>query len=432
MVYWYAMKNTFFLVLFSIVFFPSVKAQEPVTGDCAPKGKTEIVFDNANSEIPYRIPAIAKNQEGDLIAVADYRYSGVDIGVADEGRIDLVYRIRDGKTDDWGDILTLASTRGSGKDFVAFSDPCIVADSESDNILVTSCSGNISFQKGTPENHLGWTRFLSEDGGKTWTEYEDMSRQVFNQLSNLEDAPQSFFIASGKIAQSQKIKTGNFYRLYCAATVKLASGNYVNYVFYSDDFGKNWQLLGDVNKCAIKNNADEAKIVELPDGSILVSSRVSGGRTFNIFTYTDTNKGKGQWGDEFVSNSETSGLKASKNACNGEILCIPVTKNDGTETFLLLQSVPADENGKRAKVGINYKELENQEDYSSPKKIGMDWDGFFLVTPKSSAYSTMCLDKDNNIAFFFEQELFNGGFDMIYTSLSLEQISKGKYSYRKK
>lgn len=426
------MKNTLFLLLFSIVFFPSVKAQEPVRGDCAPKGKQEIIFDNANSKIPYRIPAIAKNNEGDLIAVVDYRYSGVDIGVVDNGKIDLLYRIKDGKTGKWGEIHTLASARGDGgEDFTAFSDPCIVADRESDKILVTSCSGNISFQKGTPDNHLGWSVFLSEDGGKTWTEYDEISQQVFNQLSPTDsEVPHSFFIASGKIEQSKKIKNGDFYRLYCAATVKKESRNYENFVFYSDDFGKNWKLLGDSKKGAIANKADEAKIVELPDGNVLVSSRISGGRTFNIFKYSDPEIGSGEWGEEFVSEAENSGLIASKNACNGEILCLPVKSADGRETFLLLQSVPLDEDGKRAKVGINYKELASDDSYSSPQKIGTNWDGVFMVTPKSSAYSTMCLDKDDNIAFLYEEDLYNGGFDIIFTTLPLETVTDGKYFNR--
>ena len=39
--------------------------------------------------IPYRIPAIATCSNGDLIAAADYRYCGSDIGY---GAVDVVYR----------------------------------------------------------------------------------------------------------------------------------------------------------------------------------------------------------------------------------------------------------------------------------------------------------------------------------------------------
>ena len=50
--------------------------------------------------VPYRIPAIATAHNGDIIAVADYRHSGADIGMVNNGRIDLRARISkdNGKT----------------------------------------------------------------------------------------------------------------------------------------------------------------------------------------------------------------------------------------------------------------------------------------------------------------------------------------------
>ena len=403
---------------------------------CVKSEKTDsfIVFDNANSEVPYRIPAIAKNKKGDLIAVADYRYSKADIGIGKNGKLDLRYRIKDADTGEWGEIMTLAAAFGEGEENVAFGDPCIVADQESNLVLVTSCSGNVSFQKGTHDNHQGWARFYSEDGGKTWSEYEEIGDQVFDILDKRSDGPiNAFFIGSGKIEQSEKIKTGDYHRIYCAALVRVNDGcTAVNYVFYSDDFGKNWNLLGEVNDCPIPFGADEPKAEELPDGSVLVSSRISGGRYYNIFNYTDIEKGEGKWGTMAVSDSSVNGITASSNACNGETLCIPVVRNsDGASTYLLLQSVPMNAEGKRANVGINYKDLKSSEDFSSPANIAANWDGNYEVTPNSSAYSAMILDKDNDIAFFFEENGYNGGYDMVYRKLSIEDVTAGKYTYRK-
>ncbi|MBS7246157.1 MAG: exo-alpha-sialidase, partial [Bacteroidales bacterium] len=53
----------------------------------------EIFTTLSDMDVPYRIPAIAALQDGSLICVADYRWSGADIGLVKDGRIDLMMRI---------------------------------------------------------------------------------------------------------------------------------------------------------------------------------------------------------------------------------------------------------------------------------------------------------------------------------------------------
>ena len=98
-------------------------------------------------------------------------------------------------------------------------------------------------------------------------------------------------------------------------------------------------------------SGDEPKAEELPDGSILLSSRCTGGRNFNIFTFSDTRSGQGTWGQVAFSGSGNKGVTALSNACNGEVLLVPVTrKKDKKTMFLLLQSLPF--GSGRANVGI--------------------------------------------------------------------------------
>lgn len=393
--------------------------------------KTEIftVFDNASSSVPYRIPAIASTADGDLIAVADYRYSRADIGMATNGKLDLRFRMHDAQSGTWGDVQTLVAAKGNGSSNIAFGDPCIVADRESNRIMVTSCCGNVSFPSGTHDNHQGWARFYSEDGGKTWSDYTDISEQVFTQLDKRSDGLiRCFFIGSGKISQSKTVKIGEYYRLYCAALVKIYDGTNANYVFYSDDFGQNWNLLGDVDDCPIPYGADEPKADELPDGRILVSSRMSGGRYYNIFTFNDVSTGNGSWSTWVTSNASFNGITASTNSCNGEILIVPVKRvSDGASMHVLLQSVPFGPND-RSNVGINYKVLESSDDYKTPDKLARNWTGKFQVSDVTSAYSTMTLDKDGNIAFLYEENLYNSGYDIVYRKLTVEELTSSTYT----
>lgn len=390
------------------------------------------VFITNPGKIPYRIPAIAKAHNGDLIAVADYRHSGADIGMAPYGRIDLHARISKDNGATWGD--TFAIIEGQGKnspDFmnVGFGDPCIVADRESDRVLVLSCAGNVSFPSGTNSNHQNIARFYSDDNGATWTKPVDIAPQFYSQLDAGERGPvMAMFIGSGKITQSYTTKVGDYYRLYCAVLCKDNKANYTNYVFYSDDFGDNWSVLGGPDVPPVGSGGDEPKVEELPDGSILLSSRINGGRFYNIYTFTDSKKAEGSWGTCVTSNTNNNGVVAVGNSTNGEVMCLPVTrKEDGKDMFLLLQSVPF--GSGRANVGIYYKELESLADFVTPDSIAKDWDGRHQASMMGSAYSTMCWQADDKLGFLYEEETYGAGYTIVYKNYSIEQITDSAYTY---
>ena len=393
------------------------------------------------SDIPYRIPALAVTKDGTLIAVADYRHSGTDIGVTDKGRIDLHYRLSYDNGNTWTDVMPLIEGKGAqSPDFmnVGFGDPCIVADRESDRVLLLSCAGNVSFQNGTRQNHQNIARFYSEDGGKTWSAPEDIAESIYSQFDASKYGPvRSMFVASGRIMQSRITKVGNYYRLYCAVVVRDKSAKHMNYVLFSDDFGGTWKVLGDINTSAVYNTADEPKVEELANGTIIISSRYNGGRYYNFFTYTDINAGVGKWETATFSGAANNGVESKDNSTNGEIMIIPVTRTeDGKAMYLALQSVPL--GPQRKNVGIYYKELYDEfDDYISPIEFARDWDGVKQVTTLNSAYSTMAWQKDNRLGFLYEEEthgastLAYGGYTIVYECFDIEVLTDGKYSFRK-
>lgn len=151
------------------------------------------------------------------------------------------------------------------------------------------------------------------------------------------------------------------------------------------------------------------------------------------------------------STFEGSGHGAGGNSTNGEILIVPVQRNsDSKEMYLALQSLPT--GGGRSNVGIFYKELTDVTDINSVANFSTDWNGFFEVTTKSSAYSSMDLQADDRIGFIYEETLTgfgkvpnpvstnfpNGegqhnydGFDNIYVAYPLEYITGGAYSIKR-
>ena len=406
-----------------------------------PAAERHEVFQLLNpTDIPYRIPALAVTKDGTLIAVADYRHSGTDIGVTDKGRIDLHYALSYDNGNTWTDVMPLIEGKGDkSPDFmnVGFGDPCIVADRESNRVLLLSCAGNVSFQNGTRKNHQNIARFYSEDGGKTWSLPEDIAESIYSQFDETRYGPvRSMFVASGRIFQSPTVKVGNYYRLYCAVLIRDKYAKHMNYVLYSDDFGGEWKILGDANTPAVYDTADEPKVEELPDGSILISSRYNGGRYYNMFLFDDANTAQGQWLTKAFSGASNNGVVSADNSTNGEVMVLPVVRTaDNKAMHLLLQSLPL--GPQRKNVGIYYKELADQMDYLDPSFIAENWDGVLQVTTLNSAYSTMAWQRDNRLGFLYEEEthgtsnLAYGGYTIVYECFDIEDITEGKYKYRK-
>ncbi len=397
----------------------------------------EVFPTKSENDIPYRIPAIAALSDGTVICVADYRHSRNDIGIKKDGRVDLRMRISRDNGCSWGEIQTLIPGQGAdAEDFmnVAFGDPCIVADRRSGKVLVMSCAGNVSFPKGQRDHHQCIVRFYSDDGGRTWEGPVDIAESIYEQFDKTSPV-KSMFIASGKILQSRYVRKGQYDRLYCAVMVKAADNSLRNYVLYSDDFGQTWGILGGTGTAPIPQRADEAKVEELPGGSILISSRTEGGgRLFNIYRFDNRRKATGRWGEMIHSSGHNNGIVTRKNACNGGLLLIPaVRSSDGRKTDLLLQSAPLGPG--RTNVGIYYKALESRDDYMSPKSIAENWDGVFRVTDKPSAYSTMALQSDGTLGFLFEEQTHctdkGGGYTIVYDRLTVDEITGGAYTASK-
>ena len=88
------------------------------------------LFKTLPGKTPYRIPAIAVNRRGTLIAVSDYRPCGGDIGF---GKVDLRYRLSDNNGATWSRELVLAEGDGvNGSKTCGYGDAAIVSDRSSD------------------------------------------------------------------------------------------------------------------------------------------------------------------------------------------------------------------------------------------------------------------------------------------------------------
>ena len=373
----------------------------------------------------YRIPAIVQLDDGKLMAIADDRHnSDADIG-GNKG-IDIVGKLSadGGKT--WGEIFMIADGIASKTGFNnSHGDAAAVADRETGCLLIMCASGTQGFLNSTLQNPLRVGRYVSDDGGHTWSE-DDVTSDIYGIFSTCPEV-NSLFFSSGRICQSRSIKVGDYYRIYSAIDGPMGVGCTV---LYSDDFGRSWHALGGpAARPTIAPFGDEAKVEELPDGNVLLScrSKLTGtsGRLFNIYNYYTAS-----WGKMAVSNDPETGTYSEECSCNGELLIVPVRRtSDGRSMHLALQSVPR---GKgRQRVSIYYKELLDSSDYNEPSDFSWGWK-CYQVTGNYSAYSTMIATASGDIAFFHEDCNDNpstSAYDLLFQSLSIETITDGRYRW---
>lgn len=390
------------------------------------------LFSNRHT-YPYRIPAITTAPNGDIFAFSDYRPCRADIG---NGDVDIVCRISTDNGVTWGDEFVVADGNGSALNVMetGYGDAAVVADRESNKVLVMMVCGRTvctqgqwdTTKAGDPDaekvNRAARVYFTYNEGTKTWdkgeiVEVTDDIYQLFVDDEGNATVP-SYFIGSGRIFQSRVVKKDQYYRLYCSLWTN--SGG--NRVIYSDNFGETWNILGTIEDRPAPDG-NEPKCEELPDGSVVLSSRKGGGRYFNIFTFNNEEKTTGAWDQVVSSNNVENGLSFGGNATNGEIYMVEGVNSAGETKKIFLQSIPT--GSGRSDVAIYYKEIDENTTYT-PTTLAQGWTLGKQVSTKSSAYSTMTMQQNGKVGFLFEE--VPGEYCIVYIPYSISDVTAGTYT----
>lgn len=389
---------------------------------------------------PYRIPAITTALNGDVIAVADNRPCGSDIGY---GEVDIKVRISKDNGATWsteaflangdGDESRITDSDNTNNYAYAYGDAAIVADRESNKVVVFCVAGKTVCHNGNyiPDSDSSNPNRVAKVVGTynestsawEWTEPVEVTEAFYSPFVSETDGVKtatvkSLFIGSGRIMQSRVVKKGAYYRLYAALWTK----NEGNRVVYSDDFGDTWNVLGTITDRPA-SSGDEPKCEELPDGTVVLSSRKASGRFFNLFTFASTTGDdaytSGTWG------TVTTGINNSDSGTNGEIYLLKgvMDQKTGLKKDVMLQSVPL--GSGRNNVSIWYKEIDPNTTYT-PATFAADWTFGKQVSFRGSAYSTLTWQNDGRIGFLFEEE--PGGYCIIYCPITVAEATGGAYA----
>lgn len=329
------------------------------------------------SSLAWRIPAILQLSDGTLLAVNDKRNdSEEDL----PGRIDIVasYSTDNGMT--WSKPEYVVKNKGF---MGGYGDPSLAQLPDGTVICMMAGSENFSrSSKGNPQRCYFTT---SHDSGRTWSEITELTTTLWgdgNSLPRTADCCSNFFSSGNNLVLKNGEHKG---RMLAVGVLRRGEGfeNLHNHAVYTDDGGKTWHASEDA--CP---TGDEAKMVELNDGSILMSIRTYGDRLHTI------SKDGGQtwgpvagWEDMHVTN------------CNGDM----IRYNDS----IILHSIACSMKRENVSILLSFDE-------------GRTWSERKTILAGPGQYSSITVLKDGTIGAYLEKNTW--GTELWYLNFSLDWI----------
>ncbi len=326
----------------------------------------------------YRIPALATLPDGTIVAVADRRLdSNADL----PNRIDIVCRTSSDGGLTWGETSEVAVHDDGG----GYGDPALGVNRRGELVCVMT-HGN-GLWESEPGDHAYIYTSTSKDGGRTWSTPVNVTSGLFSQTPGA--APVqcvTAFATSGRILTA--LDGSMWFALVTRPSEKKWSELSV-YACKSTDGGKSWKAL----PVAVDEDADESKLLELPDGELLMSirNRRKGWRKFA----RSTDKGK-TW------SAPKHSTTLPDPAINGDIIAL----KDGT----LLHSI-CDSHDTRTKVSL----------FASTDKADT-WSKVAEICRISSCYTSLTMIDDSHLGILSEEASSLGGLRLWFTRVDLDRL----------
>ncbi len=334
----------------------------------------------------YRIPAIITAADGSLVTVTDKRWNGPgDLSA----KIDPVVRRSTDGGITWSAPVTIANFGNSS----GAGDASLVLDKNTGD-LICLLSADIGFFASTHANPSKVLLVRSSDNGITWQNPVDITSQIYANHPGWK----GLFVASGRTHQ---LRDGTLIGAIAVRENVAGNEHIDDYMILSSDGGITWTTAPG----RAELDGDEAKVVELNNGNIMMSIRNTGTRRFNV----TTDRGA-TWGTAY---NQPAILDPN---CNGDFIRYTSTL-DGYDKNRLLHSIP-----------YNSSQRQNVSVLMSTDE-GVTWPIQKTIFPGASAYSSLTILPDGTIGLYYENGEYGDIYDMYFVRFSLDWLSNGTDIY---
>jgi len=347
----------------------------------------------------FRIPAIAKANDGTLLAVYDMRYNSrkdlqehMDIGLS---------RSTDGGQT-WTKpepIMDMGEYGGKSQKENGCSDPGIIVDTKTGEIIVTAC-----WTHGKPNTHQ-WigkgsepgmsihetTQFMavrSKNNGKTWSQPENWTKALKDPEWHLfAPAPgNGITMSDGTLVmptQGRDVKGLPFSNIIC-----------------SKDHGKTWTVSNHA-----RDNTTECAIVELSDGSLMLNMRDNRNRSDKSETNGRAVSVTNDLGKTWSTHSSDHGLLPEP-VCMASLISF---RQPNGKTVLLFSNPNSKKGRHRMTIQVSLDDGKNW-----PKE------NHLLLDSNGGAYSSLVMIDAKTVGILYE----SSAADMIFQKIPLSDLLK--------
>lgn len=203
----------------------------------------------------YRIPAMVRAKNGDLLAFAEGRKKGT----GDHGDIDIVLKRSADKGHSWGPLQLVQDESADPTGKIWIGNPTPVVD-----LMDLKHPGRIWLVFTRSNEKMFVTS--SDDNGASWSERREITSTAGNK--------KWVWCAAGPVHGIQLMRGPHAGRLVMPCDHRIGKDNWGAHLVYSDDHGATWKLgAADTHLADDPLHPNECVAVELVDGRIYVNAR---------------------------------------------------------------------------------------------------------------------------------------------------------------
>ena len=375
-------------------------------------GPTIVFQSRKNPRKQYRVPAIIVADNGNIIAIADDRYThGGDIGAG--GLIDIVYKVSKDGGKNWSEAKIMGNKSTSGDYSKALNKGDALVFKANDGDLVCMAVSGGGFANAKEETPSRMVRSVSKDNGETWSDWKEVGQELIQTKVKTKFGAPKIFAPAGR---GLTLKDGTFAAAMIGAS---GSGGWYGLYVYSTDKGETWDCADNWIAGTGGNGIwNEPKVIaELNDGKLLMSVRnesPGGKRMYAISTDVPVN-GKCSWP---MTLSAWNGIIYGRSDAEGVVW----TREKEQDKNRMLHISAGPENRKGLKLFLSEDEGRNPTSWREVKVL--------LDINTVAAYSSLDVCGDGTIVTLAEEQVSENGaspYDIVFRRYNMKAITGEVY-----